>query len=135
MDAALWVLGADQVLNISAMLGKPHPQFGMAMDVSLQFCTSSRQLVTQSMTYNTEQLCWELRFMGDEDLLTFRNGRLVNDRDELLLPPTDWRNLVAQNSQMLAALRDQQLGDYDVDGVLPAMRLLHQAEAFTEESL
>ncbi len=50
------------------------------MDVSLHFRTNSHQLVTQSLTCNTEQLCWELRFIGDEDVLAFRNGRFFNEQ-------------------------------------------------------
>jgi len=137
VDAALWALGTgpEQVERVSAMLGRTHPQFGMAMDVSLNFQTSSHQLVSQSLTYNTEQLCWELRFIGDEDVLTFRNGRFFNEKDQSVMPDTDWRDLVAQNSRMLAALRDGSASEYDVQGVLPAMRVLHQAQKSAEESL
>jgi hypothetical protein len=72
----------QQVHHVSAMLGRSHPEFGMAMDVSQHFHTASSQLVTQSLTYNAEQLCWELRFIGDEDVLTFRNGQFFNDENQ-----------------------------------------------------
>ena len=105
------------------------------MDVSLDFRTTSHQLVTQSLTCNTEQLCWELRFIGDKDVLTFRNGRLFNEQDQSVVAETHWRDLVAQNSHMLAALRGRQRSDYDVQEALPAMRVLHQAQNSAEESL
>lgn len=135
VDTALWVLGGEQVQQVSARLGRSHPQFGMAMDVSLHFRTASHQLVTQSLTYNTEKLYWELRFIGDEDVLTFRNGHLFNEQDQSVVPETNWRDLMAQNSHMLAALRGRQPSDYDVQEVLPAMRVLQQAQKSAEGSL
>ena len=68
VDAALWVLGVDDALDVSAHLGREHPEFGMTMDVSLSFATQSGQMVTQSLTYNTAEFVWELRLVGDEDL-------------------------------------------------------------------
>jgi hypothetical protein len=63
-----------------ALVGMAHRQFGMAIDASIQFETSSRQLVTQALIYNAEKLHWELRFIGDEDVLTFQNGRLFDEK-------------------------------------------------------
>jgi 2-hydroxy-4-carboxymuconate semialdehyde hemiacetal dehydrogenase len=128
VDAALWVLGTREIQQVGALVGKAHPQFGMAMDVALVFRTASRQLVTQSLTYNTEQFHWELRFIGDEDVLTFRNGQCFDERDKPIIAEVDIRDLVAQNSQMLAALRNHEPSDYDVEEVLQAMQVLHQAQ-------
>ena len=52
-----------------------------------------------------------------------------------MAPEVEIRDLTAQNSQMLAALRDHKPSDYDVDEVLPAMRVLHQALKAAEERL
>ena len=128
VDVAMWVLGVDEVEQISALIGRPHRQFGMAMDVSIQFRTSTHQLVTQALTYNAEELFWEIRFIGDEDVLVFRSGRLLNEKNEDLIPETSYLDLVPQNSKMLAALRDGTPGDYEIESVLPAMRVLHDAE-------
>ena len=96
--------------------------------VSLHFHTASSQLVTQSLTYNAEQLCWELRFIGDEDVLTFRNGQFFNDENETLLPESPYRDLLVQNSDMLKVLQQHHASDYDLEQVLPAMRVLQEAQ-------
>jgi hypothetical protein len=118
----------QQVHHVSAMLGRSHPEFGMAMDVSQHFHTASSQLVTQSLTYNAEQLCWELRFIGDEDVLTFRNGQFFNDKNETLLPESPHRDLLVQKPEMLKALQQHHASDYDLEQVLPAMRVLQEAQ-------
>ena len=128
VDAAMWVLGVDEVEQISALIGRPHRQLGMAMDVSIQFRTSTHQLVTQALTYNAEELFWEIRFIADEDVLIFRSGRLLNEKNEDLIPDTSYLDLVPQNSKMLAALRDGTSSDFEIDSVIPAMRVLHAAE-------
>ena len=135
IDAALWVLGAREVQQVSAVVGKAHPQFGMAMDVSVVFRTAGHQIVSHSLTYNTEQFHWELRFIGDEDVLTFREARCLDESNQPVAPEVEIRDLTAQNSQMLAALRDHTPSDYDVDEILPAMRVLHQAQKAAEERL
>ena len=128
VDAAMWVLGVEEVEKVSAIIGRAHPRFGMAMDVSIQFRTAQQQVVTQALTYNAEEMCWELRFLGDEDVLIFDTGRLLNEKHEDLIPEASHLDLVSQNSKMLAALRDGTPGDYEIESVLPAMRVLHDAE-------
>ena len=135
VDAALWVLCADEAQHVDAIAGRSHTTFGMVMDVAIHFRTSARQVVTQSLTYNTEQFCWEVRFVGDEDTLTFRNGQLLNERDEQVIPPASYLDLAPQNLQMLATLVDGAPSDYDISAVLGAMKILEQAAARTQDSL
>jgi hypothetical protein len=117
------------------MFGRSHPHFGMAMDVSLHFQTATRQLVTQALTYNAEHLCWELRFIGDEDVLTFRNGHLLDEVNQALVPEKSVLDLLTQDSEMLAALGERRRSDYDIEEVLPAMRVLHEAQKSAEERM
>ena len=128
VDVAMWVLGVTEVERIGAIIGRPHPQFGMAMDVSIQFRTAKQQVVTQALTYNAEEIRWELRFIGDEDVLIFDTGRLLNEQHEDLIPESSYLDLVPQNSKMLATLKNRIPGDYEIESVLPSMRVLHDAE-------
>ena len=132
VDAAMWVLGVERVRQIGALIGRAHKKFGMAMDVSIHFRTEARQLVTQALTYNADELCWELRFFGDEEVLTFRNGRLFNEKKEDVVPQASWLDLIPQNRQMLAAIREGDPSDYDIESVLPAMEVLQQAQSSAE---
>jgi 2-hydroxy-4-carboxymuconate semialdehyde hemiacetal dehydrogenase len=127
VDTALWVLGTNEVAQVSAVVGQSHPQFGMSMDVAIHFRTSAQQVVAHSLTYNTEQFCWELRFIGDEDTLTFRNGQLLNEKGESVVSPTSFLDLTAQNLQMLATLAEGAPSDYDISSVLAAMQVLETA--------
>jgi 2-hydroxy-4-carboxymuconate semialdehyde hemiacetal dehydrogenase len=135
VDAALWVLGVPPIEHVSCMIGQRHPQFGMAMDVSLHFHTTTRQLVTQALTYNAEHLCWELRFIGDEDVLIFRTGHLLDETNQAIIPEKPFLDLVAQNSEMLAALGERRRCDYDIEEVLPAMFVLHEAQKSADERM
>lgn len=128
VDTALWMLGVDTVQGVRALSGKPHPQFGMAMDISIQFHTGAKQLVTIALTYNAKETLWVMRFLGDEDVLTFQNGKLLNEKDEQVVPEHSIYNMLNQDRAMIQAIRNNTPCDFDVASMMPAMRVLHQAE-------
>ena len=128
----MWVLGADEALDVSAHFGRDHPELGMTMDVSVAFATRERHLVTQSLTYNAAELIWELRFIGDEDLLTFRDGALLDEAGREIIAAAPIRDLVPQDGQMVATIMDGAASDYSIESVLPAMRALHSAQLCAE---
>jgi 2-hydroxy-4-carboxymuconate semialdehyde hemiacetal dehydrogenase len=128
VDAAMWVLGAATAWRISGRLGKPHPRFGMATDVAIHFEAGGGTLVSQALSYNSEQFCWELRFLGAEESLTWRNGRLLNEKDEDVVPESSWLDMTLQNSEMLHAIVSGEPGAFDIECVLPCMEVLHEAE-------
>ena len=128
VDASLWVLGIDNFENISAHFGRAHEEFGMVMDLSLSFTTSAAQLVTHTLTYNTGELVWELRFVTNGEQLTFRNGGLFNHAGHTLGPPVSIRDLTRQNEEIFASLRSGAASEFDLTRVMPAMRLLDAAE-------
>jgi 2-hydroxy-4-carboxymuconate semialdehyde hemiacetal dehydrogenase len=128
VDAAMWVLGATSASRVSGRLGKPHPRFGMATDVALHFEAGQGTLVSQALSYNSEQFCWELRFLGAEESLTWRNGRLLNEKDEDVVPETSWLDMSTQNREMLHAITSGTPGEFDIQSVLHSMQVLHEAE-------
>src|SRR5262249_28010757 len=134
VDVALWVLGATSIEHVQAIVGRPHPEFGMAMDLSLQFRTNDRQIVTHALTYNTERLCWRVQFIGHEDVLTYQNGCLVDEQGNRIGNEASWVDLTAQNNALLVALRSGDPSDFDLDAVLPAMDVLHRAQLSIDEA-
>ena len=134
VDASLWVLGPESAEDVSACFGRAHPDFGMAMDLSLTFTSSSRQVVTHALTYNTSELIWELRFVTDQGLFTFRNGELLDQSGRTLVSAVSVRDVSRQDDAILAALESDSPSDYDLDQVMPSMRVLDLAERFTEIS-
>jgi hypothetical protein len=134
VDAALWVLGTEEVKCVNAFAGRAHSRFDMTMDIAIAFQTYAQQVVTQSLTYNTEQLCWEMRFIGDENTLTFRNGQLLDENEEEVVPQASYLDLIPQDSQMLAALVEGTTSDYEISSILGAMRILERAAMSVQES-
>jgi 2-hydroxy-4-carboxymuconate semialdehyde hemiacetal dehydrogenase len=128
VDASMWVLGLDEAEGVCGHFGNRHPTFGMTMDLSLTFRSARRQIVTHSLTYNAGNEIWELRFVTDEDLLTFKGGALLDSEGMEIAPAVDWSDLRPQNQDMLAAIRGESETDYQIASVLPAMRVLQQIE-------
>jgi len=128
VDVAMWVLGAENVEDIWAGFGEESGAAGTIMDAVVHFRTSEKQLVTHSLTYNTEQLCWEVRFIGSDKSLTYLNGHLLDEKGEPVLPESSWLDLLPQNRDILKGVQRGAPSDYDVASVLAPMRVLHEAE-------
>lgn len=128
VDASLWVLGLESAEAVSACLGDVHPEFGMAMDLSLTFRSASRQVVTQALTYNADALVWELRFVTDKGLFTFRNGELLDQSGRQVVAAVSVRDVSRQDDEILGALASGRPSEYDLDTVMPAMRVLDLAD-------
>ena len=128
VDATLWVLGAQTGLGVTARSGRVHPEFGMAMDISLAFRTPSDQLVTQALSYNVDQLVWELRFVTGDGLLTFRDGGLFDQAGRVIEPPVPVRDVSSQNDTIFAALESGSACEFDLEEIVPTMQLLDLAQ-------
>lgn len=128
VDASLWVLGVATGTDVSACSGRVHPEFGMTMDLSLAFKTTSDQLVTNALTYNTDEVVWELRFVTNRGLLTFRDGALLDQSGRIIVPAMSVRDVSRQDDTILGALESGSPCEFDLDQVMPAMRLLDLAE-------
>ena len=130
VDAALWVLGLPAVPRVQALFGPVHPTLGMALDVGIQMMTAGGELITQSLTYNTEQPVWRLQFIGHEDVLTFENGRLTNEAGAELVPEAPTNDLTVQNRELIHAFLSGEKCEYDLPGVLATMEVLGRAQDF-----
>lgn len=128
VDAALWVLGMPAVARVQALFGPVHPTLGMNLDVGLQMVTDSGTLITHSLSYNVEQPLQRLQFIGHEDVLTYEDGRLTNERGDELVAQPPANDLVAQNRELLRALHSGEPCEFDLATVLPTMQVLEQAQ-------
>jgi 2-hydroxy-4-carboxymuconate semialdehyde hemiacetal dehydrogenase len=129
VDASLWVLGMPTVPRVQALLGPAHPTLGMALDAGLQMVTANGELITHSLSYNVEQPVWQLQFIGHEDVLTFRDGRLTNEAGQELVPDSPLADLTSQNCEILHAFGSGEKCEYDLPAVLATMELLGRAQA------
>jgi 2-hydroxy-4-carboxymuconate semialdehyde hemiacetal dehydrogenase len=129
LDASLWMLGDPRVADVSAHAGRAHPDFGMTIDLSVTFSTAERQLVTHVLSYNTRHDVDELQLITDDELLLLRSGALTTlAGEELVGAGGGWSDLGPQDEEMIVAIVEGRPSRYDVDTVLPAMRLLDRAQ-------
>src|SRR5262245_24734957 len=129
LDASLWVLGMPPILRVQCLFGPVHPTFGMVLDVGVQMVAGGGELITHSLSYNVENGVWRLQFIGQEDVLTFEDGRLTNEAGQELVPQTPLSNLTIQEGELLHAFRTGEKSQFDLDAVLPTMELLGRAQA------
>lgn len=132
VDASLWVLGLETVEDVSACSGRSHPNLGMVMDLSLTFRSASGQVMSHGLTYNTNELVWELRFVTDQGLLTFRNGGLFDQSGQTLVPAVSVRDVSRQDHAILGAIESGRPSEFDLEQVMPSMRVLDLAERSAE---
>ena len=130
LDAALWVLGAEESVNVSAQFGRSNPRFGMRMDVAVSFATPANELVSFSSTYNTATGASQMRFIADEGLFTLDGSVLVDEQGNPVGEPGEWAELLPQDRAILTSLVEDAPSDFEAETVLPAMRLLEAAQAF-----
>jgi hypothetical protein len=60
--------------------------------------------------------------------LIYQDGALLDDEGREVIPAMDWSDLRPQDQDMLAAIRGEAESDYSIESVLPAMRVLQDAE-------
>jgi 2-hydroxy-4-carboxymuconate semialdehyde hemiacetal dehydrogenase len=129
LDVSLWILGATEAQNVAAQFGRPNPQFGMTMDVAVSFKTPNNELVSYSASYNSATPASRMLFVADQGLFTLDRNRLVDDEGNELHPAAEWADLRAQDRAMIESIRDGSPSVYEVETVLPTMRLLGAAQA------
>lgn len=134
VDAALWVLGLPPVARVQALFGPVHPTFGMHLDVGLQMVTESGTLITQALSYNVEQGVQRLQFIGHEDVLTYEDGRLTNDRGAELVAKPPANDLAPQNREVLRAFHSREASEFDLTTVLLTMQVLGRAQSSADSA-
>jgi 2-hydroxy-4-carboxymuconate semialdehyde hemiacetal dehydrogenase len=133
VDTALWVLGMPVVSRVQALFGPLHPTFGMALDTGVQMVAAGGELITNGLSYNVEEPILRLQFIGTEDVLTFVNGRLTNERGEQLFPESSVVDLTVQNRELLHAWRSGEPSEFDLASILPTMEVLGRAQRSADE--
>lgn len=131
VDTTFWVLGCDSFSNVNALTGQRHPEFGMYMDLAVTFeCLGNRPAV-HSLSYNCEQLAWELRFFGASQTFVFKNGELFQDGKHQVVAASDIRDLRRQNEEIFDALCSGKESLYDLGTTIGSYRLLQEVDDIT----
>jgi 2-hydroxy-4-carboxymuconate semialdehyde hemiacetal dehydrogenase len=130
VDAALWLLGANQV-EVSAQIGLPSGNLGVPMDLGITMRTPANQVVTVAMSYNTHIPLHDYLVIGEENTLVFDDGAL-RDRERVLMPRPSADNSVEaigrQDVEFLAAIDEHREPAVSGRAVRPAMAALQAAQ-------
>jgi 2-hydroxy-4-carboxymuconate semialdehyde hemiacetal dehydrogenase len=130
VDAALWLLGAEQV-EVSAQVALPSAQLGIPMDLAIGLRTPRDQVVSIAMSYNTHLPLHDYLIIGEETTLLFSDGEL-RSKDEVLVPRQDLQDLtgpiMAQDAEFLAAVREHREPAISPRAIRPAMAVLQAVQ-------
>jgi 2-hydroxy-4-carboxymuconate semialdehyde hemiacetal dehydrogenase len=122
----------EQIEIANAVQGPPHPELGIAMDLSIQLRTTSGKICTLSLSFNNDgPLGTFFRYIGDTGTYLARYDDLVTGREE----PVDVSGVAVstdgievQDREFVAAIREGREPNASVASVLPCYRVLADLE-------
>jgi 2-hydroxy-4-carboxymuconate semialdehyde hemiacetal dehydrogenase len=122
----------EEVQVANAVQGPPHPELGIAMDLSIQLRTTSGKICTLSLSFNNDgPLGTFFRYIGDTGTYLARYDDLVTGREE----PVDVSGVAVstdgielQDREFVAAIREGREPNASVASVLPCYKVLADLE-------
>lgn len=120
------------VVAANAVQGPPHPDLGIAMDMSIQLRAANGAICTLSLSFNNDgPLGTFFRYIGDTGTYLARYDDLVTGRDE----PIDVSGVAVsldgielQDREFVAAIRENREPNASIAQVLPCYRTLADLE-------
>ena len=130
VDFSLWFVDANTV-TVSAQVAPPDAHTGIPQDLDILLKTSSNQLISISLSYNSHVEMDEYVIVGAEESMRFHQGRLVapqgpgagsagSDQNQLA-----WE---AQDREFLAAIAERRAPDSSGAEALPALAVLQEVQ-------
>jgi 2-hydroxy-4-carboxymuconate semialdehyde hemiacetal dehydrogenase len=122
----------EEVEIAHAVQGPPHPDLGIAMDMSVQLRTPAGRICTLSLSFNNDgPLGTFFRYICDHGTYIARYDDLVTGREE----PVDTsavdvstNGIELQDREFIAAIREGRAPNSSVADVLPCYRVLGELE-------
>ena len=122
----------EQVTVAHAVQGPPHPDLGIAMDMSIQLRTTSGKICTLSLSFNNDgPLGTFFRYICDNGTYIARYDDLVTGREE----PIDvsgvdvsTNGIELQDREFVAAIREGREPNASVSSVLACYKVLGELE-------
>jgi len=122
----------EDVQIAHAVQGPPHPDLGIAMDMSVQLRTPAGRICTLSLSFNNDgPLGTFFRYICDHGTYIARYDDLVTGREE----PVDTsavdvstNGIELQDREFIAAIREGRAPNSSVADVLPCYRVLGELE-------
>jgi 2-hydroxy-4-carboxymuconate semialdehyde hemiacetal dehydrogenase len=115
-----------------ALQGPPHPQLGIAMDMSVGLKTASGAVCTLSLSFNNDgPLGTFFRYICDNGTYLARYDELVDGNQkpiDVSKVDVSMNGIELQDREFLAAIQGQREPNASVRQVLPAMQVLDRLE-------
>jgi 2-hydroxy-4-carboxymuconate semialdehyde hemiacetal dehydrogenase len=115
-----------------AVQGPPHPELGIAMDMSIQLGTPAGRVCTLSLSFNNDgPLGTFFRYICDNGTYIARYDDLVTGREEPIDTSTvdvSTNGIELQDREFVAAIREGREPNSSVASVLPCYRVLGELE-------
>ena len=124
----LFAYQAGPIVAANALAGPPHPELGIAMDMSIQLKSESGAICTLSLSFNNDgPLGTFFRYIGDTGTWLARYDDLFTGKNE----PVDvsrvavsMNGIELQDREFVAAIREGREPNSSVAQVLPCYRVL-----------
>ncbi|MEO6093888.1 MAG: Gfo/Idh/MocA family oxidoreductase [Novosphingobium sp.] len=128
----LFAYQAGRIVQANAIEGPPHPELGIAMDMSIQLKSETGAICTLSLSFNNDgPLGTFFRYIGDTGTFIARYDDLVNGKEE----PIDLSGVAVSNNgielqdrEFVAAIREGREPNSSVAQVLDCYRVLGELD-------
>jgi len=122
----------EEIVVANAIQGPPHPELGIAMDMSIQLKTASGQILTLSLSFNNDgPLGTFFRYICDNATYIARYDDLVDGYENAIdvsKVDVSMNGIELQDREFIAAIREGREPNSSVGQVLPCYRVLHELE-------
>ncbi|MEG3164028.1 Gfo/Idh/MocA family oxidoreductase [Sphingomonas sp. PB2P19] len=128
----LFAYQSGRIVAAHALQGPPHPDLGIAMDMSIQLQSESGAICTLSLSFNNDgPLGTTFRYICDTGTWIARYDDLVTGREE----PVDLRGVAVsdngielQDREFVAAIRERRHPETSVERVFDCYRVLGELD-------
>lgn len=122
----------EKVVSAHAVQGPPHPELGIAMDMSIQLKTETGKICTLSLSFNNDgPLGTNFRYICDNGTYIARYDDLVTGKEEPIdVSDVDvsMNGIELQDRDFVAAIKEGREPLASVANVMPCYRTLYQLE-------
>ena len=131
IDLAMWLGDCFEVERLSYHVGPDYQQQG-TMDMSFSMTLASGSIATVSLSYFAPVLKWNASIIGYENTYQWNEGKLCDLDENEVVPRHSHLDLLPQDAEFVAAVRENRDPAITADKILPAMRAIAEAQKIAD---